>query len=379
MVQTKLPSRVTLPPPASDPVSVDGGPHTIHQLLLVLNYLFVSAMLPEDNGALGRIIYRSESDWEESFLLQYDRQLWWLLSARNILTQAEDIHSVSLEDLELQISYLLFALGQHASPTRSFFHKYQRPCPPYRPFGVRASIALICYTFMSIHAADISGYNYKEIWIRDQEIFSTMSSRLQHSPLFSAEIPAHQLQSIILSLQRAFQHEEIRVASTEPRSFCIGNASDRIEYYRRAFLSLHPMLSSRISTIALSIGPIGGSKVNDRAIRFAKTFDESNPTEDLNTAFQKVPEIWQSKPDRIVVTEMFHVKAFQQKYQDGYLGESPAGPGRRKTDENKQQMARLMFWFFMFPWGLAGNSVWLIHVGYEQSQIIKTDTIKLFE
>ncbi|KAJ6103828.1 hypothetical protein N7486_004050 [Penicillium sp. IBT 16267x] len=47
---TDLPSRVTLPPPASGPAAVDKGPHTIHQLLLVLNYLFVSAMLPEEHN-----------------------------------------------------------------------------------------------------------------------------------------------------------------------------------------------------------------------------------------------------------------------------------------------------------------------------------------
>ena len=94
---------------------------------------------------------------------------------------------MSFEDVELQIAYLLFILGQHASPTLGFYHTYQRPYPPYRPFGVRASIALICYAFMSIRAAEIGGYQFKEIWVRDQEFFSTMTSRLQKSPLFPAE------------------------------------------------------------------------------------------------------------------------------------------------------------------------------------------------
>ncbi|KAJ6103457.1 hypothetical protein N7486_005884 [Penicillium sp. IBT 16267x] len=254
---TDLPSPVTLPPPASNLAAVEEGPHTIHQLLLVLNYLFVSAMLPEDNGALWCIIHRCERDWEKSLVLQYDRQLWWLVSARNALTQAEDLHCMSLEDVELQIAYLLFILGQHASPTLGFFHTYQRPYPPYRPFGP--------------------------------------------------------------SKRRAFQLEEIRVASTKPQAICIGNDPDRMEYYRRAFLSLDPMLLPRILTTALAMEPKLEVRTNDLATLLAGAFHESYPMEDLEAAFKKVPAILQSKSDRIIVTEMFHVKAFEQEYRRGYL------------------------------------------------------------
>ncbi|KAJ6103954.1 hypothetical protein N7486_004176 [Penicillium sp. IBT 16267x] len=348
---TDLPSRVTIPPQTSSLATVEEQPHTIHQLLLVLNYLFVSVMLPGDDGALWFIIHRCERDWEKSFILQYDSLLWWLVSARNALTRAADLHCMSLEDLELQIRYILFILGQHASPKPSFFHTYQRPDPPYRPFGVRSSIALICHAFMGIHAAGIGGYQFKELWIRDQEFFCTMTSRLQKSPLFPAEVPVHKLQSIILSLQSAFQLEEIRVASTKPQAICIGDGPDRMEYYRRAFLSLDPMLLPRILTTALAIEPKFEVRIDDLATLLAERFHESYPMEDLEAAFKKVPEIWQSKSDRIVVTEMFHVKTFEQEYRLGYL----------------VQMARLMFWFFMFPWGLAGNPVLLISVVYEQS------------
>jgi len=324
-------------------------------------------MLPGDEWALWCIIYRREIDWEKSFILQYDKLLWWLVSARNALTQSEDLHCMSLEDLELQIRYILFIMGQHASPTWSFFKTYQRPDPPYQPFGVRASIALICHAFMGIRTTGMEGYESKEIWTHDQEAFFTMASRLQKSPLFPAEVPVHKLQSIVLSLQRAFQLEEIRVASTKPQAICIGDGPGRIEYYRRAFLSLDPMLLPRILTTALAIEPKPEVRIDDLATLLAERFHESSPMEDLEAAFKKVPGIWQSKPDKIVVSEMFHVKTFEQECRRGYLGESPAALGKRKTDDDKPQIAGLMFWFFMFPWGLAGNPVLLISVVYEQS------------
>ncbi|KAJ5982289.1 hypothetical protein N7451_012389 [Penicillium sp. IBT 35674x] len=146
-----------------------------------------------------------------------------------------------------------------------------------------------------------------------------MASRLQKSPLFPAEVPVYQLQSMILSLQRAFQLEEIRVASTKPQAICIGDGPDRMEYDRRAFLSLDPMQLPRILTTALAIEPKLEVRVDDLVTLLAEAFHESYPMEGLKAAFEKVPEIWQSKSDRIVVTEMFHVKAFEQEYRLGYL------------------------------------------------------------
>jgi hypothetical protein len=335
-----------LPPSAFDPAVIDTGPHTIYQLLLVLNYLFVSVMLPGDDGALWCLIYRCERDWERSFVLQYDRLLWWLVSARRALTEAADLHSMSTEDLELQIGYILFVLGQHASPTWSFFKTYQQPDPPYRPFGVRASIALICYALAGIQTTDIKGYETKEIWTYDQEAFSTMASRLQQSPLFSAGVPVHQLQSIILSLQRAFQLEEIRVASTKPQAICIENSPARMEYYRRAFISLDPMLLPKILTTALMMKPKLEIKIDILATLLARRFHESDSMEELETGFKMVPEIWQSKPDRVIITELFHVKAFEQKWRRGYFGELRAALSMRNADDiNYTDGASLVFLF----------------------------------
>jgi hypothetical protein len=329
--QATLPLSYQIQGPTSCFVAAEKKPHTIHQLLLVLSYLFISAMLPEDEGALWRIIYRNGNDWEKGFVLQYDGLLSWFIGAREALTQSEALHSMSLEDLELQIKYILFILGQHASCHSSFLHTcYQRPLPPYRPFGTKASVALICHAFMGIQATDMDGYESKEIWLCGEEFLSTMAFQLKRSPLFQAGISLRQLQSMILSLQRAFQLEEVRVASTKPQKIFF-RSSDWMEYYRRAFLSLNPKLLPKILTSALGIAPMVNLSIDCLATLLAKIFHEAYPMNDLEGAFKKVPEILLSKPDRIVATEMFHVKAFEQACQIDNLGEYPP----RRTSRNE--------------------------------------------
>lgn len=280
-------------------------------------------MLPQDHRALWRVIRRHEKHWENLFFWRNSGRLEWLLSIRDVLTQAEDLHSLSLPNLKLQITYILFILGKYASPESSFLLKHQRSYPPNQPFGVRASIALICNAFKGIHAAQIQGYQFREIWKRDDDFFSTMTSRLQHSPLFPAEIPAHELQSIILSLQGAFRQEDIRVGLKMPQSIRIGNVLHRVKYYRRAFLSLNPMLLPKIFTAVMETEQIAGIGFDDMIDDLTEAFHESYSIESLEAAFKKVPEILRSKSDRIVVIEMFHVKAFQQQCGLGYIGECP--------------------------------------------------------
>jgi hypothetical protein len=41
-------------------------------------------------------------------------------------------------------------------------------------------------------------------------------------------------------------------------------------------------------------------------------FHSRHPIQDLEQNFNKIPEIMQSKDDRVVVTETFHVKAWQE-------------------------------------------------------------------
>jgi hypothetical protein len=101
-----------------------------------------------DLEALWKVICRRACDWEESFALQHSQLQGWLISVRNVLTKSDGLHTVTLDGIELQTRYIVFILGQNSSPYSSFLAEcFQSKYPPYRPFGVRASIALIFHVF----------------------------------------------------------------------------------------------------------------------------------------------------------------------------------------------------------------------------------------
>ncbi|CAI7651053.1 unnamed protein product [Penicillium manginii] len=214
---------ISLPPRLQPQIPAPGillaeKSHTFHQLLLVLNYLFITAMLPGNEGSLWAIIYRSDYDWEKSFVLQYSQLQSWLTDIRDALSESQGLLTMSYEDLEMQIRYILFLLGQYSWQESSFVQTcFERPCFPYRPFGVGASIAVICYAFMGIDALHIRGYESKEIWLRDELFCSAMLEHLRMSPIFPSDLSMGQLQSILTSLQRAFRNEEVRVAAVLPK------------------------------------------------------------------------------------------------------------------------------------------------------------------
>ncbi|KZN94217.1 hypothetical protein EN45_044070 [Penicillium chrysogenum] len=322
----------SLPPRPNFDLTISGrhicGPHTAHQLLLVLHYLFISSMLPADIGALWKVICRRHHDWEESFVLQHEQLQQWLISVRNILTNSDGLHTVTLEDIERQTRYILFILGENTSPHSSFiFECFRSEEPPYRPFGVRASIALICHAFGGIQADELEGYEAKEIWTRDQNFLSTMAFRLKESPLFGAEVSVNHLQSMILGLQKAFQCEEIRVSGMEFQTLRIESELEVLGYYRRAFLAFNPILLPKIlaslreandlTTLLWHYQLINMERNLDRtnlALRLANIFMSLAP-ERLDAAFQNTREIQLSKADRVVAMEMMHVKSFEEAYK----------------------------------------------------------------
>lgn len=158
-----MPRRLQTRIPKFCPPSAEKA-HTLHQLLLVLNYLFVSAMFPNDKDLLWPIIYRRAQDWEQSFVLQHSGLQPWLIDIRDALTDSQGLHTVSCEDLEEQIRYILFLLGRYATNKSSLLQAcFEQPLAPYRPFGVGASVALICYAFRGIRTNHIRGYESKEI------------------------------------------------------------------------------------------------------------------------------------------------------------------------------------------------------------------------
>lgn len=222
-------------------------------MLLVLNYLFISSLLPEDEGALWKIICRRACDWENSFILQYDKLQCWLIGARNVLCTDQGPHTMSLEDVEVQARYCIFLIGVHTVPGSSFHAKcFQIRRPPYRPFGVRASIALICLVFEGVHAAEIKGYESANVWVCEHGFLSTMLTRLRQSPLFQSEYSMQRLQSAMLSLQQAFQVEEIRVASVKPQIINLASQATILRYYQQAFLALNPTLLPKILAVTES-------------------------------------------------------------------------------------------------------------------------------
>jgi hypothetical protein len=94
-----------------------------------------------------------------------------------------------------------------------------------------------------------------------------------------------------------------------------------MNYYTHAFLSLDPLLLPRISLVALGIKPSANCTIRDMATASGNVFYNIRPIRALEEDFKRIPELMRSKPDRIVVTEMFHVKAWQDIFQDVSPGE----------------------------------------------------------
>lgn len=290
---------------------------TVYQLLLALNYLFVAVMLPGDKGSLHQIICRDEVDWDRSFVPQYGRLGSWLTAARQALTESSHLSAISAEDMKLQIKYLLSALSQHASPPLNCLQAR----PPYRPFGTKASVALICYAFMGIKACDMNGYDRKEIWALDDVALRTMVLRLNDSPLFPAQVTLFQVRSLIVGLQRAFQLEEIRVASTKPQVLRLDQDSQVENYYRSAFSSLEPEILPKLFFIIFKRVAPANVTIKDPLTALAKFFSESDAVKDLEVAVAQMPEVEASRSDRLLVTEIFHVKAWHHAYLRSPCGE----------------------------------------------------------
>jgi hypothetical protein len=169
---------------------------------------------------------------------------------------------------------------------------------------------------MGIDALHIRDYESKEIWLRDELFYSAMLEHLRMSPIFSSNLSMGQLQSILTSLQRAFQNEEVRVAAVLPQRIDVKNRAEVINYYTHAFLSLDPLLLPRISLV-WGIKPFANCTIRDLATTSAILFYSKSLIRDLEEDIKMIPEIMQSKPDRIVVTEMFHVKAWQEIRRGG--------------------------------------------------------------
>jgi hypothetical protein len=168
----------------------------------------------------------------------------------------------------------------------------------------------------------MNGYDRKEIWALDDVALRTMVLRLNDSPLFPAQVTLSQVRSLIVGLQRAFQLEEIRVASTKPQVLRLDQDSQIEHYYWSAFSSLDPKLLLKLFfTIFNRVAPENVT-IQDSLTALANLFSESDAVKDLEAAVAQIPEIETSRPDRLIVTEMFHVKAWHHTYLRRPCGES---------------------------------------------------------
>jgi hypothetical protein len=218
---------------------------TTNQYLLVLTYLFLASRVPYDGEAISRIIARGDKEWEENFCPQYPRLLSWWLTVRGDLTRQGDIPAVSIEDMIQQMRYLLYLIGRLSSQQSGFYSEWESSSHPYRPFGMNASIALICYCFNGTKS--VQGYESLDIWSNNEGILFTMLIQLRSSPTFRDRLTSSQLEHMIASLRTTLLGEDNRTYLL-PWSVRIDNSDMTLNYYRSAIKALNPWLLPEIQS-----------------------------------------------------------------------------------------------------------------------------------
>lgn len=216
---------------------------TTNQYLLVLIYLFLVSRFPYDNEAVSRIVARDDKEWEENFRPQYPGLLSWWIPIRGDLTQQGAILAVSIEDMILQLRYLLYLIGRLSSSQSGFYSQWESPSHPTRPFGMNASIALIGYCFNGTKS--VQGYESLDIWPRNEGFLFTMNIQLGQSPTLRDGISLTRLKDMIASLQTALVGEDHRVY-LPPWSIRIDDSEVILSYYQRAIKCLNPELLPEI-------------------------------------------------------------------------------------------------------------------------------------
>jgi hypothetical protein len=220
-------------------------PYTTNQYLLVLSYLFLTSRGPYDNDAISRIIARDDKGWEGNFRPQHPRLLSWWITIREDLTQRGDIPAVSVEDMIQQMRYLLYLIGRLSSQQSGLYSEWESSSHPCRPFGMNASIALICYCFNGTKS--VQGYESLDVWSYNEGFLFTMLVQLRSSPTFRDGLTSSQLEHMIASLRTTLLGEDNRTYLL-PWSVRIDNSDMTLNYYRSAIKSLNPWLLPAIQT-----------------------------------------------------------------------------------------------------------------------------------
>jgi hypothetical protein len=203
------------------------------------------SIVPHDNEAILRIVARDDKEWEQNFYPQYPRLLSWWIAIRRDLTQQGYIIAVSIEDMEHQMKYLLYLIGQLSSRQSSLYTQWENSYRPCRPFGMNASIALICYCFNG--TKNVQGYESLDIWSHNEGFLQTMLVQLHSSPIFRDGITLSRLEHMIACLRIALLEEDIRTYEL-PWSLCVDDNNMILNYYRNAIKALNPELLPEIQS-----------------------------------------------------------------------------------------------------------------------------------
>ena len=189
-----------------------------------------------------------EKEWEARFVpgRSNDMQVekWWI-ETRNFLTEAGSLRAFSVEDLKGHLGYMLFMLGEISlRPPSPRFMPRTRQTPSRRPFGSRASIALICYSISGV--ANISDYQSVDPWLFDMGFVHDMLRRLQRSPLFDNDIRLDELKIVLTNLEAILSMEDERSALIQPHPIDIKNTVQTQAYFATAFRALEPSILLQI-------------------------------------------------------------------------------------------------------------------------------------
>ena len=222
--------------------------YSVMQMILILNYLFIASSTVEGESKIRRVIMMEENEWEAGFVpgrfnhMQVER--WWM-KTRNFFIEAGSLRAFSVEDLKAHLGYLLFILGETSlQSSSSGFMLWQRQNPSRRPFGSRASLALICYSFSGI--TNISDYQSVDPWLFDIGFVHDMLRHLKRSPLFDDDIRLDELKIMLTNLKAILSMEDERSALIQPHPIDINDTIQIQTYFATAFRVLEPSILLQI-------------------------------------------------------------------------------------------------------------------------------------
>ncbi|EKV11458.1 hypothetical protein PDIG_49910 [Penicillium digitatum PHI26] len=217
---------------------------SVIQMILILNYLFIASSTLGDEAKLRRVMILEEKEWEAGFVPASFNHIgaegWWI-KTRSLLAGAGSLRAFSVEDLKAHLGHMLFLFGE-VSPQRSChsFMQWMRQKPPSRPFGSRASIALICYSFSGIKNS--TDYQLIDSWLFDMGFVNDMLCRLQKSPLFKDDIRLDELKIVLTNLEAILSMEDECSSFIQPHPIYIKDTARIQAYFETAFRALEQCL-----------------------------------------------------------------------------------------------------------------------------------------